>query len=205
MLLITCHGTRLIEMDQIPSNALILVGIMPTLRDFEIARMLGWYRIPLKSSPKIVDVDYLAFYQGANFGSEHRWRIEFIAEYRGNELTTRRELLRDEKDHPRAAEEYYKIQIGPLIQLENPISSASWKRLTFVYTTGDLFSRAKIVNDLVVRSEDREILWKSLRERNLQSKRYQAKNNQVLLEDPFVLDLLMELVKTSNTLDLEDY
>ena len=192
-------------MDQIPSNALILVGIMPTLRDFEIARMLGWYRIPLKSSPKIVDVDYLAFYQGANFGSEHRWRIEFIAEYRGNELTTRRELLREEKDHPRAAEEYYKIQIGPLIQLENPISSGTWKRLTFVYTTGDLFSRAKIVNDLVVRSEDREILWKSLRERNLQAKRYQAGDDQVIPDDPIVLDLLLELFKTSGTLDLENY
>jgi hypothetical protein len=192
-------------MDQIPSNALILVGIMPALRDFEIARMLGWYRIPLKSSPKIVDVDYLAFYQGANFGSEHRWRIEFIAEYRGNELTTRRELLREEKDHPRAAEEYYKIQIGPLIQLENPISSGTWKRLTFVYTTGDLFSRAKIVNDLVVRSEDREILWKSLRERNLQAKRYQAGDDQVIPDDPIVLDLLLELFKTSGTLDLENY
>ena len=80
-------------MPQIPSNALILVGLLPGVRDFDIARMLGWYRIPLKTAPKIVDVDYLAFYQGANFGKDHCWRIEYIAEFRGNELTTRRELL----------------------------------------------------------------------------------------------------------------
>ena len=106
---------------QVANNALILIGILPSARDLDIARMLGWYRIPLKSSPKVIDVDYFAFYQGASFGEEHRWRIEYLAEYRGHELTTRRELLREERDHPRANEEYYKVQIGPLIAIDAPI------------------------------------------------------------------------------------
>jgi len=63
-------------MRNVSGNALFLIGMMPTLKDLEIARVLGWYRIPLKSSPKIIDVDYFAFYQGANFGEEHRWQIE---------------------------------------------------------------------------------------------------------------------------------
>ncbi len=57
-----------------PSNVLILLGIVPAPKDLEIARVLGWYRIPLKSSPKVIDVDYLAFYQGGNFGEKHHWK-----------------------------------------------------------------------------------------------------------------------------------
>lgn len=192
-------------MPQIPPNALILVGLLPGIRDFDIARMLGWYRIPLKTAPKIVDVDYLAFYQGANFGKDHCWRIEYIAEYRGNELTTRRELLKDEQDHPRAGEEYYKIQIGPLIGLDKPVLSGSWKRVTFIYTTGDRLLDARVVNDLVVRSEDREVLWKSLRDRGRQSRIYQAQNDTQFLEDPGVLDLLFDLARNPNSFDPDNY
>jgi hypothetical protein len=90
-------------------DSLILVCYLPATKDLDFARMLGWYRIPLKSAPKVIEVDYLAFYQGNNFGEQHRWQVEYIAEYRGHELTTRGELLREESDHPRAKEEYYKV------------------------------------------------------------------------------------------------
>jgi len=143
---------------------LILVCIMPTPRDLEIARLLGWYRIPLRTAPKVVAVDYLAFYQTSAFG-ERGGQIEFIAQVKGHELTTRGELLKDEADHPRAREEYYKIQLGSLEKLPNPIGTDKWKRLTFLYTTGEYLLNAKLLNDLVVQNEEREILWKNLRER----------------------------------------
>jgi hypothetical protein len=63
----------------------------PLPRDMEIARLLGWYRIPLRTAPKVVAVDYLAFYQPASFG-ERSGQIEYIAQVRGHELTTRGEL-----------------------------------------------------------------------------------------------------------------
>ncbi len=157
-----------------PETALILVAILPNPRDLEIARLLGWYRIPLRYAPKVVDVDYLAFYQTAAFGESERWQISFFARVRGHELATRAELLRDERDHPRAREEYYKIQIGPLEQLPQSISAGSWRRITFLYTTGENLRKAKVVRDLVVRSEERELLWRSLRERALRSGQYQA-------------------------------
>ncbi len=47
----------------LPETALILIAILPSQRDFDIARLFGWYRIPLKSAPKVISVDYLAFYQ----------------------------------------------------------------------------------------------------------------------------------------------
>ncbi|HXD09948.1 MAG TPA: hypothetical protein VN653_07800 [Anaerolineales bacterium] len=137
---------------------------MPTPRDLEIARLLGWYRIPLRTAPKVVAVDYLAFYQTSAFG-ERGGQIEFIAQVKGHELTTRGELLKDEADHPRAREEYYKIQLGSLEKLPNPIGTDKWKRLTFLYTTGEYLLNAKLLNDLVVQNEEREILWKNLRER----------------------------------------
>jgi len=145
-------------------TSLILVAFLPTPRDLEIARLLGWYRIPLRTAPKVVAVDYLAFYQPASFG-ERGGRIEFVSQVRGHELTTRAELLRDEADHPRAREEYYKIQIGAMEKLTSPIVAENWKRITFLYTTGEYLLNAKSVNDLVVQSDERQLLWRSLRER----------------------------------------
>ena len=92
---------------------LVLVCVIPTPRDLEIVRLLGWYRIPLRRAPKVVAVDQLAFYQPSSFGAS-RGRIEFSAVVRGHELKTRAELLKDEAEHPRAGEEYYKIQVGGL-------------------------------------------------------------------------------------------
>ena len=148
----------------ISPTSLILVCLLPTPRDLEIARLLGWYRIPLRTSPKVVAVDYLAFYQPSAFG-ERGGQIEFIAQVKGHELTTRGELLKDEVNHPRAKEEYYKIQLGSLEKLSEPIIADKWKRLTFLYTTGEYLLNAKMLNDLVVQNEERDILWKNLRER----------------------------------------
>jgi len=39
---------------------LVLVAVMPNQRDLEIARLLGWYRIPLKSAPKVISVELLS-------------------------------------------------------------------------------------------------------------------------------------------------
>lgn len=168
-----------------PPESLILIAVMPSSRDMELARLLGWYRIPLRSAPKVVNVDYLAFYQTDDFGEQHRWRIEYFAKVMGHELTTRAQLLRDQVNHPRANEEYFKIQIGSLSRLEHPILADRWKRITFLYTTGELFRDARTVNDLVVRSDERQLLWRSLRERSGSGQTYQAMD---LPEDSFQID-----------------
>src|SRR5512136_1614065 len=133
------------------TTSLVLVAVMKDPRDLEIARLLGWYRIPLRSAPKVIAVDYLAFYQTGAFGDE-KWCIHYIAQVRGHELTTRAELLRTEPDHPRAKEEYYKIQIGALERLPKPILAGNWRRITFLYTTGEYLLKAATINDLVVQS-----------------------------------------------------
>jgi len=161
---------------------------MPKPRDMEIARLLGWYRIPLRSAPKVVSVDYLAFYQPMSFG-ERGGQIEYLAPVRGHELVTRAELLRDEANHPRAGEEYFKIQIGTLEKLNRPIKTDQWKRLTFLYTTGEYLLNAKMLNDLVVKSDERTLLWKSLRERAEKQTLYRADMPEDI--DPTILLALL--------------
>jgi hypothetical protein len=172
------------------SDSLLLVAVMPEPRDLEIARLLGWYRIRLKSAPKVLEVDYVAFYQPAAHGEDHGGRIEHFAGLRGHELVTRRELFRDEAGHPRANEEYYKLALGPLETLPRPILAGKWKRITFLYTTGALFGTARTVQDLVVSSDERAGLWRSLRERALKSGQYHAEELAEFDLDPLLLAML---------------
>jgi hypothetical protein len=173
----------------IAPTSLILVCLLPTPRDLEIARLLGWYRIPLRTAPKVIAVDYLAFYQPSAFG-DRGGKIEFVAEVRGHELTTRGELLKEETDHPRAREEYFKIQIGGLEKLEEPVLAEKWKRITFLYTTGEYLLKARTINDLVVDGDERQLLWMSLRERAENAQLYKAD----LPEADIPSDVLMALL-----------
>jgi len=171
-------------------NSLILVVLINQPRDFEIARLLGWYRIPLRSAPKVVAVDFLAFYQTAAF-KDDKWLIKYVAPVLGYELTTRNELLKDEPDHPHAHQEYFKIQIGPLVELPKPITAGGWKRLTFLYTTGEYLLNARTLNDLVVQSEERQFLWRSLRERLRHEQSYKVSTSEEIDLDPEVLASLL--------------
>jgi len=153
------------------STSLVLVALINHPRDLEIARVLGWYRIPLRSAPRVISIDFLAFYQTAAF-EEQKWRIQYLAPYRGHELTTRLELIRDEPDHPHASKEYFKIQLGPLVSLPHPISAENWRRITFFYTTGELLLNALTIKDLIVPQGERQLLWQALRERASQSQVY---------------------------------
>jgi hypothetical protein len=170
-------------------TSLILVCLIPSPRDLEIARLLGWYRIPFRTAPKVVAVDYLAFYQPSAFG-ERGGQIEYVAEVRGHELTTRGELLKDEFNHPRANEEYYKIQIGGLEKLKEPIIAEKWKRITFFYTTGEYLLKAKMLNDLVVDGDERLVLWRSLRERAANEQLYKTDLPEVDIPSEVLIALL---------------
>ena len=171
-------------------DALILVAIIPTPEDLQVARVLGWYRIPSRTAPRILNVDFLAFYQPASFQTR-RWMVEFLAPVLGHELTTRAELIQDEIDHPRADEEYFKVQLGPVKPLNYPISSGEWKRFTFLYTTGENFRGAKFLTDLTVAPSERRRLWKALRERDANFPGYQVEDQDL---DTIPLDILSALL-----------
>lgn len=137
---------------------LVLVAVVPSRRDLDIARVLGWYRIPLQTAPKVVRADWLAFYLPGCFQSE-RWSIRYVARIKGVELCTREQLLA-EYEHPRAQEPYYKLQLSSIQTLSKPIQSKRWRRLTFLYTSGAKFLAAEGVKDLILSASERQILWR---------------------------------------------
>ena len=150
-----CNYNGIMELSD---DALVLVAIMPKPRDMDIARLLGWYRIPLKSAPKILHPDVIAFYQTSSFPKGHRSQIEYYSEVAGVELTTRAELFRDEPDHPRAHEEYFKIQLRSMERLPNPVLADEWKRFTFFYTTGSRLYTAETIRGLAMNARERVAL-----------------------------------------------
>lgn len=132
----------------------VLVGLMNKPRDFQVARDEGWYRIPQAHAPEsTTDAAILAFYFTTAF-SDEKWAIHWYAEVRGHELVQRRDLFPAEASHPRAADRYYKLQIGPLLRRDPPIPSLRWRRVTFIESTWDRFTAAEEINDLYVSGAD---------------------------------------------------
>ncbi len=128
-------------------DARVLVAVINNRRDWEIARTDGWYRIPLKHAPGPFQADYLAFYQTKIFGRE-RWAVNYYARVLACRVVKRRELFPEEPWHPRAEDEYYRVELGPLQRLARPVVSRRLRRVTFIATTLGKLLNAQEINDL---------------------------------------------------------
>jgi hypothetical protein len=155
---------------ELSSSQRVLVAVMNDRRDFENARDEGWYRIPLKRAPRRVGADYLAFYQTKAFDNE-KWAVNYYAPTRRYRLVTRAELLSEEADHPRAAEQYYKVEIGPLQRLSRPIPSKRLRRITFIPTTLERLLKAEEINDLWDRGSREDRLWEAFKREGIEAER----------------------------------
>jgi hypothetical protein len=87
------------------------------------------------------------YYLTKPFGVD-AFSVRWYAQVRGHELVTRRDLLPEEADHPRADQRYYKLQLGKLVELPHPIPSRSLRRITFILTNGKRLTEAWEINDL---------------------------------------------------------
>jgi hypothetical protein len=149
----------------------VLVAVMNRHKDLELARSEGWYRLPEKRATAGAFFEYVAFYFTAAF-VEQKWAIHYYARRLGHELMTRRELLPDEPDHPRARDRYYKLQLGPLQRRRPPIISLRWRRISFIHTTWDRFEVANEINDLFIEGDEFvDRLYHALRESDLAPER----------------------------------
>ncbi len=149
----------------------ILVVLMNNRRDLEIARNERWYRIPARRAPAhLTQAHYIAFYLTKAFGDE-KWSIREYAPVRGHELVRRRDLFPDEANHPRANDAYYQLQLGPLLRLPRPITSRVGRRVLFIWTTGEKFSRAVELNDLLGTSDADDALWDALKAARIAAER----------------------------------
>jgi hypothetical protein len=148
-------------MDDIPLNARVLVAVVTRPCDLARARDEGWYRIPLRHTPRGLAAEYLAFYQTAAFGDE-RWAVRYMAAVRAVSLATRAALLPDEPTHPRAAERYYRFVLGPLHALPAPLPSRQLRRVSFIPTSYGQLLRAHDVAELWRPIEEAELGWEGV-------------------------------------------
>lgn len=152
-------------------EAPVLVVVTNDPADLVRARDQGWYRIPMTRAPARIAAEYLAFYQTAAFPPDERWRIGWVAPVFGYRILTRRELIPDEPEHPRANERYYRVALGPLNPLPRPIPSHRLRRITFIATTLARLRAADEINDLWLKSSAQERLWTALKQADLDAER----------------------------------
>jgi hypothetical protein len=146
----------------------VLVAVLNNPRDLHRAAAEGWYRIPQRHAPSRIGADYLAFYQtGAFKGQPEANTVTYYAPIRRYQLMTRLELLPDEANHPRAHDYYFRLEIGALQRLQNPIPSNRLRRITFIHTTFERLLTATDVRELYRQDDPFETLWKALRENRL--------------------------------------
>ena len=146
----------------------VLVAVLNNADDLWRAAAEGWYRIPQRSAPPRVGADYLAFYQtGAFADAPEAHTITYYAPTRRYRLVTRRELLPDEADHPRAQDYYFRIELGPFVRLPTPVPAATLRRVTFIHTTLERLLEAADVRDLFVQDDPFQKLWDALRANRL--------------------------------------
>jgi hypothetical protein len=95
-----------------------------------------------------------------------------------------------------------KSRLGALERLPRPILADKWKRLTFLYTTGEYLIKAQTLNDLVIQSDERPLLWKSLRERAQNEQQYKTDLPDADIP-PEVLIALLGIREASPSYDTE--
>lgn len=153
---------------------MVLIVLLNRPHDLEIVHSEHWYRIPTRRAPAhAIHARYIGFYLTSAFRDD-RWSIREYAPVRGHELVRRSDLFPLQLDHPRAAEPYYKFQLGPLIQLPRPIVSPRGRRLLFVWTNGERFSRAVEIDDLLGKSAADDLLWDALKTAGVHGERQVA-------------------------------
>ena len=113
---------------------------------------------------------FLAFYQSRIFGDD-AFRIRYYAPVQRYQLATRRDLLPDQPDHPRANEQYYRVTLGPLQELAYPIPSRHLRRITFIPTTLQRLLDADEINDLWLHDDVEDLLWELFRDAGLKAER----------------------------------
>jgi very-short-patch-repair endonuclease len=143
----------------------VLVAVVGRQKDLLLARRDRWYRIPVRHAPRR-NPDYIAFYQTSAFGAEGK-AIRYFAAVRSISPTSRRRLLPDERNHPRAAARYYRFELGPLRRTPRVIRNRTRRRITFGFTTLGKLRRSSEICRLFDISPVEEIMRGLLRRRRI--------------------------------------
>jgi very-short-patch-repair endonuclease len=153
-----------------PERGEVLVAIMNNKADFAILQEQNWYRIPVATAPRRWPPRWLAFYQTKVFGDE-AYTVNYYGRVRDIRVVRRCELFPDEFPNPKSDRRYYQISLKSLERLPHPIYSRRWRRIVFIPTTLEKFTRAVEINDLFDASPLEDRLWAELKRLKIAAER----------------------------------
>lgn len=151
----------------------VLIAILKDKRDFVIAQEKHWYRIPVKSAPRNVrdlTLEQIAFYFPKAF-EDQAYSVRLFAPVKRVRIVKRKELLPEEILDARSEQDYFKIELGGLQRLPNPIPSKRQRRVVFIETTPHRLFYAKELNDLYHESPLEEELWSAFKVEHIDAER----------------------------------
>ena len=148
----------------------VLVALLPSKADFGILQEQGWYRIPVRTAPKRWPPKWLAFYQPKAFAPDH-FRIRYYGKVADIQVMERRVLFPNELPSAKSEQKYYKLSLETLEELPEPILSDRPRRLVFVQTTWQKFSRAEQLNDLFDASPLEDLMWREFKRLKIRAER----------------------------------
>ncbi|KKU98882.1 MAG: hypothetical protein UY32_C0012G0011 [Candidatus Jorgensenbacteria bacterium GW2011_GWC1_48_8] len=143
------------------NNKNVLVSVLKSRSDRRILFCERWYRIPLAFLPKR-KFKYVAFYQPAVFG-RHGKRIEYYARVSRRKVYKRIKLLPEGIGHPRAKDDYLKLEFKELKKLPRPVRNIVPRRVSFGFTTLKNLLSSRNILELYDIMPTEEIIGRCLR------------------------------------------
>lgn len=153
-----------------PEGEDMLVGVVPRARDFEIARLEQWYRVPVNMIRDWQTPCWVAFYFGRAFGGDSG-TVQYYARVWHADVVRRTQMFPDQPRHPRAEHEYYRLHFEELKRRPQPVRSRRGRHLVVLPTTITRFMTASDVNDLVDGDEAEAGFYRRLTDEKLHAER----------------------------------
>lgn len=148
-----------------------LVAVLNNRADFERAEAEHWYRIPVHSAPDgLSRIRWIAFYLTKVFGRE-KWSVRHWARVSRITKAKRVELLPAEKQHPRAQNLYYRVELDAMQKRPEPIFSRRRRLIVFIPSIWRKFTTALEINDLVHGSPLEDRLWAAFKQEEIEAER----------------------------------
>ncbi len=160
------------------NDKIVLVAVLKNARDLKILLQEKWYHIPVKTCPKM-KFKCVAFYQPALFGGSGKC-IKYYSRVLNYSILTRKDLFPKELKHPNANDYYFKVNLGEINELAEPIKNIIPRRVCFGFTTLRRLLESKNILQLYGVAPTEQIIENALKRAGIKTKaqHYVIKNTQ---------------------------
>lgn len=145
------------------------MGVLKSKNDLRILLKDLWYRIPVAHLPR-KKFKYIAFYQPAVFGRKGK-RIEYYARVSSTKIVKRILLLPKEQSHPRAQDDYLKVEFKEIKKLPQAIKNIIPRRISFGFTDLKTLLAAQDILELYRVPPTEQIVERELNRLGIETKR----------------------------------